>query len=118
MKKKLGFCGINCSECEAFIATKNNDDNLRKETAEKWSKMFNPIIKLEDINCLGCTSKSKNVFLHCTVCEFRKCGQDRKIKNCAYCTEYPCENLSKFFTQVPIAKTNLDEIRKNVKIKK
>ncbi len=33
MKKMIGFCGINCSECPAFLATQNDDDIERKKVA-------------------------------------------------------------------------------------
>jgi len=35
MKKHIAMCGLDCSSCNAFIATKINDDGLRKKTAEE-----------------------------------------------------------------------------------
>ena len=43
MNALISVCGLNCETCEARIATVNNDDELRKETAEKWQKMFNSL---------------------------------------------------------------------------
>lgn len=39
MNKFIAYCGLDCSTCEARIATINNDDNLRNEVAKKWSKL-------------------------------------------------------------------------------
>jgi len=112
--EKISFCGIICSQCEAFIATMNDDDELRRKTAEKWSKQFNGEIKAEDINCRGCTSVEEPIFSHCRVCEYRLCGIDKEIENCAHCSEYPCENLAKFHEMVPQCKETLDKIKENL----
>jgi len=111
METLIGICGIKCGECEAYIATQNNDDKLRSETADKWSKMFNPNIKASDINCDGCTSESDRHFSYCNVCEIRACGFERQVANCAYCDDYVCEKLEEFFKMVPENKVTLDAIR-------
>jgi len=55
--KKIAVCGLDCASCEAYIATKRNDNELRAKVAKKWSKNFkHPNLKPEDINCLGCLS--------------------------------------------------------------
>jgi hypothetical protein len=110
--KIVAYCGITCSECPAYIATQKNDDALRRETAKKWSEMFKADIKPQDINCDGCPSDSERIFNHCRVCEIRKCGREKKVKNCAGCAEYPCPKLSAFLDQVPEAKATLEELRK------
>jgi uncharacterized Zn-finger protein len=112
MNKMIAYCGLVCTECPAFIATKEDDDTKRKETAEQWSEQFDTTIKLEDINCEGCVSSSEVVFSHPKVCEIRKCGQTKGIINCAYCDEYACCRLNEFFKIVPDAKTTLDNVKK------
>ncbi len=111
-EKMIAFCGIGCSECPTFLATQKNDDKMREETAKKWSEMFHAEIKPADINCDGCVSQSSRLFSYCGMCEIRKCGKEKKVKNCAYCDEYPCEKLSNFLKNAPEAKATLDEIRK------
>ena len=54
------------------------------------------------------------LFSHCKVCEIRKCGREKEVKNCAYCDVYVCEKLTKFFDMAPDAKITLSEIRKNL----
>lgn len=114
MKKIISYCGLVCSDCPAFIATQKNDDAERKKVAEKWSKEFNRDIKPGDINCDGCLVDGDNVFNYCKVCEIRKCAKDKAVVNCAYCGDYGCEKLTKFFEMVPDAKKRLDEIRDNL----
>ncbi len=114
MEEMISICGLLCSECGAFIATKNDDDEKRAEVAEQWSKGYNVDIKPEDINCDGCISDSERLFSHCRVCEIRKCGKEKDLQNCAYCNEYTCEKLEKIFQMVPHAKERLDTIRNSL----
>ena len=111
MEEMISVCGLLCSECDAFIATKNDDDEKRAEVAEQWSTQYNVDVKPEDINCDGCISDSERLFSHCGVCEIRKCGREKAIQNCAHCYEYACEKLDKFFQMVPDAKKRLDQIK-------
>jgi hypothetical protein len=113
MEKMIAVCGLVCSDCPAFIATQKDDDEERKKVAETWCKEFKVDVKPEDINCDGCVADSQRLFNYPKVCEIRKCGLEKKLKNCAYCDEYACEKLTDFFKMAPQAKTNLDEIRKS-----
>ena len=54
MNKLIAFCGLECEKCDAYIATKNNDQALREKTAKLWSKLNNAQIQPEHINCEGC----------------------------------------------------------------
>ena len=114
MEKIIAYCGAVCSECPALIATKNDDNNKKNEIAVQWSKKYNADIKPEDINCEGCTSKVGKKFNYCYICEIRKCGEEKGIKNCAYCSEYVCEELDNFFQIAPEGKKTLDEIKKEL----
>jgi hypothetical protein len=111
MDKMIAFCGINCQECGAFLATRDNDDEKRAEVAKLWSKEFKSDIKPEDINCDGCLSEGGNLFNYSKTCEIRKCGKEKGVVNCAHCSDYACEKLVKFFEMVPDAKTRLDAIK-------
>jgi len=114
MARIIAFCGLDCSKCPAYIATKEDNDAKRKEVAKEWSKEFGAEIKPEDINCDGCTSESERHFSYCFECEIRKCAIEKKVKNCAYCDDYICERLNKFFEMALDAKQNLEEIRKQI----
>lgn len=114
MEKMIAFCGLSCTDCPAFIATQKDDDEERKKVAEKWSKDHDVALKPEEINCDGCLIDGDRVFNYCKVCEIRKCGKEKKVKNCAYCEDYACDKLTKFFEMAPEAKTTLDGLRKNL----
>ena len=108
--KKYGICGIDCSKCPAYIATINDDNVLREKTAKEWSKLYGLNLKPEDINCLGCHN-DKVLWRHCKECDIRKCALSKKLSSCAYCPYYPCNNLRKWFDEVPEAKENLNKSR-------
>jgi hypothetical protein len=114
MEKMTGFCGLTCSECDAFIATQNDDNEKRTEVAKLWSEQYKVELKPSDINCDGCISDSTRQIGHCNICEIRKCGKQKAILNCAHCDDYACEKLDGFFKIVPTAKENLDAIRNNL----
>ncbi len=110
----IAYCGLTCTDCPAYLATKNNDDALRAETAAKWSKLFKAEIAPEEIACHGCLSEGGSLFSHCHVCAIRKCGQIKGVENCAHCNEYPCAQLSEFHETVAEAKRVLDDIRRRL----
>jgi hypothetical protein len=110
LKKMIAVCGLDCNECGAFLATKENDDQKRAKVAQEWSKLFKVEISPEDINCDGCQSDEGRLFNYCNVCEIRKCGKEKGIMNCGYCDVYPCGKLNFIFNKAPDAKKRLDEI--------
>jgi len=137
MDKMIAFCGLTCTECPTFIATRKDDDEERKKVAELWSKERKKIselwskerkkkygelwfkeydsdIKPEDINCDGCLSEGDRLFNYCKVCEIRKCGKEKGVKNCTYCDDYACEKLNKLLKMVSEAEAVLEEVRKNL----
>ncbi|MDP8227670.1 MAG: DUF3795 domain-containing protein [Candidatus Celaenobacter polaris] len=114
MEKIIAACGIVCSGCPAYIATQNDDEEMRIKTAKEWSKMYGATISPDDIYCVGCLEDSGKHIGHCYECEIRKCIKDRDILNCAYCDDYGCEKIAKFHEMVPKAKEELDAIRKTL----
>jgi hypothetical protein len=110
-KEVVGACGIACSACPAYIATRSDDDALRARTAQEWSQMYHADIKAIDINCDGCPSDGPRLFAHCLECGIRKCAREKKLANCAACPEYACPQLQEFFAMVPQARETLDGLR-------
>jgi len=109
----IAYCGLQCSDCPAYIATQKNDDALRAETAKKWSEMFKSDIKAADINCDGCPTGSQRLFSYCATCEIRKCARGKKLATCASCPEYSCQKLDEFLAQAPEARKVLEKLRKD-----
>jgi hypothetical protein len=112
MEKMVGYCGIVCSDCPVLIATQKDDEAERKRVAEIFIKQYGKEYKPEDINCDGCLSDGSRIFSYCDICEIRKCGREKKVKNCGFCADYPCERLSKLVAEYSKAKETLDEVRR------
>jgi hypothetical protein len=110
MAEMIAYCGLVCSKCPGYLATKDDDDEARRKIAAEWSKQFNSDIKPEHINCDGCAAEGRHI-PYCDVCEIRRCGVERHVENCAHCADYPCDNLEGFLARVPAARAKLDGIR-------
>ena len=92
MKDMIGYCGLDCEKCDAYIATINDDQDLREKTAELWAKLNNAPILPEHINCNGCRVDGvKTVFCE-SLCEIRKCALKRGVSTCGGCPDL--NNLS------------------------
>ena len=110
MEEMISFCGLGCNECDAFRATRNDDDKKRVKVAKLWSKQHNTLFERQDINCDGCKSQTGRLFKYCQTCEVRQCAMEKEIENCGFCHEYPCERLNPIFRVVPGAKARLDAL--------
>ena len=111
MEKLIGACGIDCATCECREATLANDNEMRAAVAEKWAQTYNSDIRAEHINCHGCMEAGVH-FAHCNECDIRACVRSKGLRNCADCSDYACEQLEQFLGYVPVAKANLEELRK------
>jgi len=116
MKEMISMCGLNCSECPAYIATQKDDDSLRNKVTEEWGAMFKKDFKVEDINCDGCLTKGGRSFAHCNSCAIRSCGFEKSVENCAQCSDYSCEKLDSFLKNFPDqdARNRLERIRSSM----
>ncbi len=112
MKQLIACCGLDCEACDARIATINNDDRLREETARKWSEMNNtPEITAETINCLGCRSEGVK-FGFCAMCGIRSCALEKGFGTCGECPELnTCMTVAPVLEHSPDARNNLVDRR-------
>ena len=106
----IACCGLNCSKCDAYLATQENNNDKREETARKWSKMYRANIKSAQINCDGCKSDGMK-FFHCNACEIRQCCLSKNVDNCAVCESYICDTLATFIKLAPEAGKALEKLR-------
>ncbi len=111
----IGYCGIDCSKCEGFIATQSNDRKALEDIAEKWRKQYNsPDITAESVLCDGCTKNGRKSGYCNSLCKIRQCAVKKAVQNCAYCSEYDsCKELQTFYSYpgTADAKAMLDGIR-------
>jgi hypothetical protein len=105
--KHIAYCGLDCMKCGAYIAKRENNDELRRETAERWNKELNLGLKPEDINCDGCLTE---IIGH-SDCSIRVCARKKGVINCAYCEDYICNKLDNYFQTAPQCKEMLDSIK-------
>jgi hypothetical protein len=107
MGKLIAYCGLNCAECDAFIATQNNDQSLREKTAAEWTKKFGFNFVPDMINCSSCKGDGVHAG-HCFQCEMRKCTSGKKVTNCGVCSDFKiCRTINDFLAMAPHAKDNL-----------
>jgi hypothetical protein len=108
MKQLIAYCGIDCEYCDARIATLNNDNKLKEETAAKWRVMYqSPNITSESINCTGCRLEGAKI-AHCYDCEICKCAKTKGFNTCGDCEELEtCKIVGFVIQNVPGTKENL-----------
>ena len=111
MEKLIACCGLNCASCDARIATINDDNELRAQTAEKWKKQYNAQnITPEMINCTGCREAGAK-FNHCNSCEIRNCVISNNFRTCADCDKLEgCQIVGSLHKYVPEALENLKSL--------
>ncbi len=107
----IAYCGMNCSKCEGYSATQENNDTKREEVAKKWSAQYKSDIKPEQINCNGCKSDGIKFFFTESICEIRKCNIEKSTPHCAACSMYKCEKLEKFIELAPQVSNALEALR-------
>ena len=107
MEKMIAYCGLDCAGCNAFIATKNNDDALKTKTASEWSSAHGFNFTPEMINCISCKADGVHIG-HWSECEMRKCASAKGVTNCGACGEFKtCKTINDFIAMVPHVKDNL-----------
>ncbi|MBN1653322.1 MAG: DUF3795 domain-containing protein [Deltaproteobacteria bacterium] len=109
-QRMIAYCGLICTDCPAYLATKENDVGKAKQTAKQWSLAYNVQVKVEDVWCDGCLVEGKKC-AHCGRCEIRACAIEQRVENCGLCAEYPCERIEAFFKVAPAAPKTLDSLR-------
>jgi len=111
MDRMVAHCGLVCTECPAYTATKADDAVAIQEVARMWSAEYRTQMNAADVWCDGCLSSGIRLCSHCGECKIRACATSRGVVNCAYCDDYGCDIISGFQAMVPDAKATLDAIR-------
>jgi len=97
----MGFCGLDCAECQCFKGTVNSDISALAEVAKKWSTEEHPL-QARDMLCLGCVQDDNRLVVpFCRECRVRSCAFEKKVTTCAVCSEFDAcgkfNDLVKFF---------------------
>lgn len=100
MKDMIGYSGLDCETCDAYIATVHDDLVLREKTAKLWAGLNNAPILPEHINCEGCRKIKGEVYwlqyIGAEVCPvYDCCVNDKKHENCGSCEKLPCAKFTK-----------------------
>lgn len=109
----VAYCGLICDEeCPAYSGTRTGDPLLLRATAEKWSSP-DYVLEVKDVLCDGCTERNKRLAEICSDCRVRACGEEKELKNCGLCADYPCGHLEKLWEvlKIPQARDRLDQFR-------
>jgi len=112
LEKFLAACGIDCSDCDARIATLANDDTKRASVAVNWADEYGAGLKAADINCTGCMEPGV-LFIHSRKCDIRACVLEKGLSNCAECPDFACDIITQFMNEVPPSLKNLEELRES-----
>ena len=108
MKDLIGYCGLDCEKCDAFIATKTDDNALREKTAKLWAEYNNAPITPEMINCHGCRVDGVKTPYCDSMCEIRQCALGKGVPTCGSCSDVDnCETVGAVFTNSTEARDNL-----------
>ena len=108
MKKYIAYCGLDCENCGARIATINDDDALRQEVAKEWSRLNGVEITPEMINCVGCRIDGVKTPYCEALCPIRQCALDRNVETCGSCSDMKsCEKLGAIIENNASAYQNL-----------
>ena len=109
MNRLIAVCGLDCEKCDAYIATKNNDQALREKTAKLWAELNNAPILPEHINCDGCRMNGRKTVFCDRLCRIRQCALLKGFETCGDCPEKDtCPKVGAIWQHNPQAKENLE----------
>ena len=108
MHERIGYCGLDCAACDAYLTTIHDDQALREKTAQLWARLNQAPILPEHINCLGCRADGvKTVFCE-QMCVIRQCALKKGVATCGSCPELDsCPTLGMILSNNPAAMENL-----------
>ena len=116
MRKLIAICGLDCAKCDAYIATKNDDQALREKTAKLWSELNNAPIRPEHINCDGCRENGRKTVFCDRLCPVRQCALSKGFETCGDCSEKDsCPKVGAIWQHNPQAKENVLVVRERDK---
>jgi hypothetical protein len=111
MERIIAYCGLVCSDCDAYVATQANDREALGRLAQRAREEFGVADATPETSmCDGCLTDTGRQIGYCATCEIRSCATARDVANCAYCADYACDKLETIFSHSAEARALLDEI--------
>ena len=114
MKQMTAHCGLECTRCPSFIATRDDDDEARAKTAAYYRETYGFDLRPEEIVCDGCLAKAGRLLAYCRSCTIRTCCAEKGIETCAHCEDQPCEALIQFHAFSPHAKASFETLKRTL----
>lgn len=99
METIIAACGLVCSRCDAYRATRDDDRDKLEMVAADWRQRYRcPEIAADNIRCNGCMTEGGPKCGHCeTGCGVRRCAMDKKVSTCSQCDAFPCTVVSDLY---------------------
>lgn len=110
MSDLIAPCGIDCSVCDAFIATRDNNAALKQKLADNFKKQFGKDISFAELDCDGCSPEGRHIGF-CARCAIRSCAFGKGYATCAECSEFPCDQGSFIWTTNSKSRATLEALR-------
>ena len=108
MRNMIGYCGLNCETCDAYLATIHDDQALREKTAKLWAELNHVPILPEHINCEGCRADGRKTLYCDTLCGIRQCALKKGVTTCGDCPDWEkCQTVGAVIANNPDAVNNL-----------
>lgn len=110
MRDMIGYCGLDCEKCDAYLATIHDDQALREKTAKLWAELNDAPILPEHINCVGCRVDGVKTLFCDQLCKIRQCAQEKGVTTCGSCEDMEqCQKISMVISENPDVMENLKE---------
>jgi hypothetical protein len=88
MEEMIGYCGYNCHLC----AARSPDRAVRQRLVDGWRRIFgHEQYTADNVHCSGCKGTGPHADQGC---QARPCAEERGLRSCALCGEFPCKKVS------------------------
>jgi len=112
--RMVAYCGIVCTDCDAFKATQAEDMKALERTAKETSEQAGVELTAADMMCDGCLATTGRQIGYCHECEIRRCALPRHIETCAHCDSFACDKIEAFSNPGSAHRKTLDNIRSSL----
>jgi hypothetical protein len=106
MERMIAYCGLVCSTCPLFVATRANDEKEARRVAALLKREYGIDAAAGDIQCDGCVGGGR-LYVNCARCEIRPCAIGRGVSSCGACPDFPCMKIEAFLKAEPAARDAL-----------